>query len=116
MSYHGGSVPLFMTQFTYTSEGWRALVRNPQDRTRLFEELFQKMGGRLVSHYLCFGEYDSLLIAEAPNETVMTSALLAVISDGHIKDMRTTVLLTPGQGLEAMRKAGGRLETAPGSG
>ncbi len=97
-----------MTQFTYTSEGWRALVRNPQDRTRSFEELFHRMGGRLVSHYLCFGEYDSLLIAEAPDETAMTSALLAVMTDGQVKDMRTTVLLTPDQGLEAMRKAGTR--------
>lgn len=101
-------MPLFMTQFTYTSEGWNSLVRNPQDRTRAFAELFQRMGGKLHSHYLCFGDYDSLLIAEAPNETVMTSALLAVIADGHVKDMRTTVLLTSEQGVEAMRKAAGR--------
>jgi uncharacterized protein with GYD domain len=101
-------MPLFMTQFTYTSEGWRALVKSPQDRTEAFRSLFQRMGGRLEAHYFCFGEYDSILIAEAPNETAMTSVLLAVISDGHIKDMRTTVLMTAGQGVEAMRKAGGQ--------
>ena len=100
-------MPLYMTQFTYTSEGWKALVKNPQDRTEAFRKLFEKLGGHVVAHYLCFGEYDSLLIAEAPNETAMTSGLLAVISDGHIKDMRTTVLITPEQGIEAMRKAGG---------
>ena len=97
-------MPVFMTQFTYTSDGWRSLVRNPSDRTPSFAQLFQRMGGRLISHYLCFGEYDSLLIAEAPDETSMTSALLAVISEGHVKDMRTTLLLTPEQAVEAMRK------------
>lgn len=96
-----------MTQFTYTSEGWRALVRSPSDRTPSFEQLFHRMGGRLISHYLCFGEYDSLLIAEAPDETAMTSALLSVISEGHVKDMRTTLLLTPEQAVEAMRKVAG---------
>ncbi len=99
-------MPFYMTQFTYTSEGWRALVKNPQDRSESFQSLFRRLGGRMVAHYFCFGEYDSVLIAEAPNETTMTSVLLAVIAEGHIKDIRTTVLITPEQGIEAMRKAG----------
>ena len=106
LQYIGARMPIFMTQFTYTSEGWRALVKNPQDRTEVFRGLFERNGGRIICHYLCFGDYDSLVIAEAPNETIMTSALLAVIAEGHIKDIRTTVLITPEQGVEAMRKAG----------
>ncbi len=99
-------MPFYMTQFTYTSEGWRALVKNPQDRTESYRGLFVRLGGKMIAHYLCFGDYDSLLIAEAPNETTMTSVLLAVIAEGHVKDIRTTVLITPEQGVEAMRKAG----------
>jgi uncharacterized protein with GYD domain len=98
-------MPIYMTQFTYTAEGWRDLVKKPQDRTESFRRLFERDGGRLLSHYLCFGDYDSLIIAEAPNETAMTSNILAVITEGHVKDIRTTVLITPEQGLDAMRKA-----------
>jgi uncharacterized protein with GYD domain len=100
-------MPFYMTQFTYTSEGWRMLVRNPQDRTEAFRTLLRRMGGELSAHYLCFGEYDSVLIAEAPNEMTMTSVLLSVIAEGDIKEMKTTVLITPEQGVEAMRKARG---------
>lgn len=98
-------MPLFMTQYTYTADGWRNLVQNPQDRSEAFRTLFERLGGRVVGHYLSFGEYDAVVIAEAPNETTMTSGLLAVIAQGHIKDIRTTLLITPEQGLDAMRKA-----------
>lgn len=98
-------MPIYMTQFTYTADGWRSLVKNPQDRTESFRNLFERQGGKLLSFYFCFGEYDAVIIAEAPNETVMTSGLLSVIAQGNIKDIRTTVLVTPDQGLEAMKKA-----------
>ncbi len=51
-------MPLYMTQFAYTSEAWKALVKKPEDRGKVFGELVEKMGGRLVSMYYCMGEYD----------------------------------------------------------
>ncbi|MCI4318113.1 MAG: GYD domain-containing protein [Thermoplasmata archaeon] len=98
-------MPLFMTQFTYTADGWRSLVKNPNNHSASFRALFERLGGRVVAHYFSFGEYDSILIAEAPNETSMSSGLLSVIAEGHVKDIRTTLLLTPEQGLDAMKKA-----------
>jgi uncharacterized protein with GYD domain len=56
-----------MTQFAYTSEAWKALVKNPEDRGRVFSELVEKMGGRLIALYYCMGEYDGLVIYEAPD-------------------------------------------------
>ena len=37
----------------------------------------EKAGAKLLAHYFTFGEYDFLSIAEAPNEEVMASALIA---------------------------------------
>ena len=63
-------MPLYMTQFAYTSEAWKALVKKPEDRGKVFGELIEKMGGSLVSMYYCMGEYDGMVIYEAPDETL----------------------------------------------
>lgn len=107
-------MPLFMTQFSYTPEAWAALAKKPEDRTEAVAMLAQQFGGRLVAAYYSFGEYDGFVIIEAPDEVNATAALVAAISAGHLKATKTTVLLTPEQVLEAVRKAGGVVYRAPG--
>ncbi len=46
-------MPLYMTQFAYTAQAWKALVKKPEDRGKVFEELIERMGGRLVGMYYC---------------------------------------------------------------
>jgi uncharacterized protein with GYD domain len=55
-------MPLYMTQVSYTSEASAALTRNPEDRGAAFGRLAETMGGRLLSFYYSFGEYDVLVI------------------------------------------------------
>ncbi|HLL41267.1 MAG TPA: GYD domain-containing protein [Rubrobacteraceae bacterium] len=107
-------MPLYMTQVGYTSEAWAALTRNPEDRSEAFGGLAESMGGRLVSFYNSFGEYDLLVIYEAPDETTAAAIVLAAVSPGHLSKVKTTVLLSAQDGMEAMRKAGGATYRAPG--
>ena len=107
-------MPLYMTQFAYTSEAWAALTQNPEDRSEAFGGLAQTMGGRLVSFYNSFGEYDGLVIYEAPDESTAAAIVLAGVSPGHLSSVKTTVLLSAEEGLEAMRKAGGATYRRPG--
>ena len=100
-------MPLYMTQFSYTAEAWAALAKKPENRIEVFSALCREMGARLAAAYFSFGEYDGFVIVEAPNEVTATATLIAAISPGHLKATRTTVLLTPEQAVEAMRKAGG---------
>jgi len=55
-----------MSQVNYTTEAWVALTQNPEDRSEVFSRLTETMGGRLLSLYYTFGEYDVLVIYEAP--------------------------------------------------
>lgn len=103
---------LYMTQFAYTAEAWKALVKNPEDRAAVFAEQAEKMGGRMVAYYYCMGEYDGLVIFEAQDEATAAAILLTVISPGHLKATRTTVLMTVEDTMEAMRKA--NAEAYPG--
>ena len=100
-------MPVYMTQFAYTPEAWAALVKRPEDRSKVLGALLEQFGGRLICFYYAFSEYDGVAIFEAPDETAATAALLAIVAPGHDKAIKTTVLLTVEQAMEGMRKAAG---------
>ena len=108
------NMPLYMTQVGYTAEAWAALTQNPEDRSEAFGRLSESMGGRLLSFYTSFGEYDLLLIYEAPDESTAAAIVIAAISPGHLSTAKTTVLLSAAEGMEAMRKAGQATYRRPG--
>ena len=99
-------MPHYMTQFAYTSDAWAALAKNPQNREEVLRSLVEKLGGRLLAFYYAFGEYDGVFITEMRDETTIATVALAAISPGHLKAIKTTVLLTTEQALKAMREAG----------
>jgi uncharacterized protein with GYD domain len=99
-------MPLYMTQFAYTPDAWAALTKKPEDRSETLRNLLERLGGQLHSFYYSFGEYDGVFIFEAPDETVVTSAVMAATAAGHIKAIKTTTLVPMERALAAMRKAG----------
>ena len=48
-------MPLYLCQFTYTPEAWRAFVKNPEDRGQQATALIEQLGGRPIGFYQCFG-------------------------------------------------------------
>lgn len=104
---------LYMTQFSYTPEAWAALMKKPEDRSVPLKALFEKLGGRLIGLYYCFGEYDGVAIGELPDNTAEMTMLLAVIAPGHLKATKTTVLFTVQEAMQALGKAGGIAYPAP---
>ncbi len=107
-------MPLYMTQFAYTPEALATLAENPQDRSAPVRELLEAHGGRFISWYLSFGEYDGLLIYEAPDDATAGAAVLAAAKRGHLRATKTTPLFTAEEGMEMMRRAGGTAFRAPG--
>src|SRR5215218_1186681 len=99
-------MPLYMTQFAYTPEAWAALVDNPEDRSAAVREVAESMGGRLVSWYLSFGEYDGLTIYEAPDNATAGAVALAAARRGHLRAIKTTPLFSAEESMEVMRRAG----------
>jgi uncharacterized protein with GYD domain len=104
---------LYMTQFSYTNDAWAALTKNPADRSKPIAELMEKVGGRLLNLYYCFGDYDGVIIFEAPDDVSATSGILAAIGPGHVKTIKTTKLLSVEDTMAAMRKAGELGYSAP---
>jgi uncharacterized protein with GYD domain len=106
----------YMFQGAYTPEALATMTKNPQDRSVVLAELIQKLGGQQISFYSCFGEYDVVVIFEAPDDTTASAIVLAAISPGHAKTAKTTKLLTVQETMEAMRKAGSVTYQAPSKG
>jgi uncharacterized protein with GYD domain len=104
---------LFMTQFAYTTEAWQALARNPVDRSSTINAIFESVGGKLINLYYSLGEYDGVVISEAPDTEAVTAALIAVVGAGHVKAIRTTSLLSAEEMVAALKRSGSLSYGAP---
>jgi len=96
---------LYMYQFKYTPAAWAAFAKKPVDRGALVNELLRELGGKLISIYYTFGEWDGLVIYEAPNEITAMAAIVTIVAPGHIEATKTTVLFTVEDAIKAMNMA-----------
>jgi uncharacterized protein with GYD domain len=106
-------MPLYMIQFAYTPEAKAALAQVPEDRSVVFGQLVEDMGGRLNAFYNSLGEYDGVAIFEAPSEQAAHSIELAASQPGHLKETKIMTLLPIEKSVEAMREASKREYPAP---
>ena len=99
-------MPLYMYQFADTPESWAAQIKKPENRIEnVGRALCEAAGGKFVGGWLCFGEYDGVLIADMPNPESMAAVALAISAGGAVKAAKTTVLMTGAQAVEALNKA-----------
>ena len=99
-------MPLYMYQAAYAAESWAAQMKNPENRVdSVGRKVCEAAGGKLVGGWLCFGDYDLVIIADVPDNESMAAIALAVGSGGAIKASKTTVLMTGAQGVTALNKA-----------
>ena len=99
-------MPLFMYQGAYTPESWAAQMKAPKNRVEtVARKACKAAGGKLVGAWLCFGDYDFVIIADAPNNESMAAVAIAVGAGGAIKASKTTVLMTATDGVGALKKA-----------
>ena len=98
---------LYMYQVAYTAESLAALIKEPQDRIAVLTPALEAMGAKLLASGYPFGEYDALIVYEAPDDTTAASIALAVGAGGAAKAAKTTRLLSGQEWVESLRKAQG---------
>ncbi|MGA9063555.1 MAG: GYD domain-containing protein [Terracidiphilus sp.] len=99
-------MPSYLVQVSYTAEALSALIAKPQDRSEVVRKVIEKLGGKAIGSWLSFGDYDLVMIIEMPNNVSAAALALAAAAGGSCKTVKTTPLLSIGQGLAALRKAG----------
>jgi uncharacterized protein with GYD domain len=98
---------LYMYQVAYTAEAVAALIKDPQDRVEAVRPALEAEGGKVVAYGYPFGEYDALVVYEAPDDTVAASFALAVAAGGAAKSAKTTRLLNGQEWIASLRRAQG---------
>jgi uncharacterized protein with GYD domain len=104
-------MPTFITQGRYTREAIKGMIVKPEDRAEALSRHVARAGGRMLSYYMTFGEYDFLTVVEAPGETQMAAILLAAASSAGVSDLRTTLAMTS---VEAKGAFAAAADLAPG--
>jgi uncharacterized protein with GYD domain len=100
-------MPLYMYQAAYTPESWAAQLKNPQNRIDTGgRQAVEAAGGKIVGGWYCFGEYDLVVMIDAPDNESVAAIALALAAGGALKAAKTTVLMTGAQAVNAMKKAG----------
>src|SRR5215204_1691489 len=91
-------MPYYLVQVSFTKESVKALVDHPENR-------LEEVGVTIIEDFLAFGDYDEVLILEAPDNVRAAAVAMAVTAGGAGSDYKTTPLFTYEEGVEAMRAA-----------
>jgi uncharacterized protein with GYD domain len=95
---------LFMYQASYTAKSMAAQLEDPHDPVDAIRPTLEELGATLVVAAFPFGEYDLLLVYEAPDDLTAASVAMAVAAEGEVKSAKTTRLLSGQEWLESLRK------------
>jgi uncharacterized protein with GYD domain len=100
------NMPFYLTQAKLSKHAIQAMMAKPQDRTGPVGKLLEAVGGKLHHYFFAFGEYDVVLLYEAPDNASAAAPLLTAIGAGTAAASKTTVLMSTDEAMTAMRKAG----------
>ncbi|MCW2890774.1 MAG: hypothetical protein JWO75_263 [Actinomycetia bacterium] len=95
---------LYMYQASYTAKSMAAQLKEPQDPVEAIRSALEDVGAKLVVAGFPFGEYDLLVVYEAPDDVTAASVAMAVAAAGEVKSAKTTRLLSGQEWLESLGK------------
>lgn len=102
----------YMHQFKYKDDGIRGILEGHDavDRQAFLRTAAEAFGGRLLSFYFCFGEYDGMAISEFPDEVKAFACITAVFGQGRVQTIQTTKLIAAADGAAGFRLAQATLQ------
>ena len=95
---------LYMYQASYTATSMAAQLKEPQDPVEAIRPALEDVGAQLLVAGFPFGEYDLLVVYEAPDDMTAASVAMVVAAAGEVKSGKTTRLLSGQEWLESLRK------------
>jgi uncharacterized protein with GYD domain len=95
---------IYMYQASYTARSMAAQLKEPQDPVEAIKPTLEELGAKILVAGFPFGEYDVLVVYEAPDDMTAASVAMAIAAAGEVKSGRTTRLLSGQEWLESLRK------------
>ena len=97
-------MPLYMYQASYTAKSMADQLKEPQDPAEVIGSALEELGATIVVAGFPFGEYDVLVVYDAPDDMTAASVAMAVSAAGEVRSGKTTRLLSGQEWLESLRK------------
>jgi uncharacterized protein with GYD domain len=79
-------MPHYVILWNWTDQGIRAVKDSPK-RLASFRAELEKAGGKLLSKYYTMGQYDGIVIIEAPSDETIMSIVLGNASKGNFRSV-----------------------------
>ena len=95
---------LYMYQASYTAKSMAAQLKEPQDPVVAIRPALEDLGAKILVAGFPFGEYDVLVVYEAPDDMTAASVAMAIAAAGEVKSGKTTRLLSGQEWLDSLRK------------
>ncbi len=95
---------LYMYEASYTAKSMAAQLKDPHDPAEAIRAALEDLGAKILVAGFPFGEYDVLVVYEAPDDMTAASVAMAVAAAGEVKSAKTTRLLSGQEWLESLRK------------
>ena len=77
-------MPTYISLVKYTQKGAENIKESPQ-RLEAAKKAFQGMGAELKEFYLVMGQYDIILVSEAPDDVTVAKIALTLGSLGNVR-------------------------------
>jgi uncharacterized protein with GYD domain len=102
----GSNMPYFIGTGQYTREAMTGMMKSPENRRLSAEKLFERLGGKLHSYFVTFGEKDWLIVVEMPSVEAMAAASAIATAGGGVCNLSTTLAMTAEEAQKAFELAG----------
>lgn len=79
-------MPTYIVLARYTQEGIQNIKESPV-RLDGVKQLFESMGAKIKEFYLVTGEYDMVMIGEAPDDETVAKLALTIGSTGAVRSV-----------------------------
>lgn len=77
-------MPTYISLVNLTEQGVRE-AKNAPERLRAFDTALKEAGGKLVGFYLVMGQYDYIVVTEAPDDQTAARLILGTIAQGSMR-------------------------------
>ena len=107
----------YLVRFSYAPRSIKDLVTKPDvDHAGNASAMVASLGGKVHGYWYSFGDFDGVVLLEAPDNSAAASVAMAIGGTGEVTRLETTVLLTMDEAREAMRTAATATHLPPGEG
>ena len=84
----------YISLIQYTQQGLATIKESPK-RLDMARKAFEQAGAKIKEFYLVMGEYDIVIVAEAPNDEAITKTSLLLASKGNVRTRTSRAFTEP---------------------